>query len=133
MSASSLRRLSLIAWLGSIVLIVAAGVLLVIGGGQSVSPGDVDLSTQRDGRARSIGLGVVGLVAILGAMAFAAGAWARMQADEVERREAASGFGVRPRRPGCPRRRATTTTSLPPTPTQTRRSHDRHIADSPPR
>lgn len=99
MSASSLRRLSLIAWLGSIVLIVAAGVLLVIGGGQSVSPGDVDLSTQRDGRARSIGLGVVGLVAILGAMAFAAGAWARMQADEVERREAASGFGVRPRRP----------------------------------
>ena len=99
MSSASLRRLSLIFWLAAIVLIVIAGVLLVVGGGEPVALGDVDLEVERDTRGRSIGLGVVGLVAILGAVSFAGGAWARMQAEEVDRREASSSFGVRPRRP----------------------------------
>ena len=99
MSSASLRRLSLLAWLASIVLILVAGVLLLIGGGDSVRPGDVDLSVERDTRGRSIGLGTVGMVAILGAAAFGGGAWARMRAEEVDRREASRDFGVRPRRP----------------------------------
>ena len=98
MTASTYRRLSVLAWVASIVLIVLAGVLLLVGGGSSVDPGDVDLGVQREIRGRTIGLGVVGLVAILGAVSFAVGSWSRNQAEAIERRETSSGFGIRPPR-----------------------------------
>ena len=103
LSSSALRRLSLLAWLASLLLILLAAVLLVGFGGAALPASQVDIDVKRPGPGRRVGLGVVAMVAIGGALAFALGAWTRMRADEVDRREAATSFGVRPgRNPGRP-------------------------------
>ena len=105
-SSRGLRLLSLAAWVGSAALIVLAGLLLVLGGGDSVDPARIDLDVERDIRNRTVGLGVVGLVGIAGAVAFGLGAWARIKAEEIDRRDTSAGFGVRPPRPPRPDRPA---------------------------